>query len=97
MPSMQRAADALAADGIAVIAINVGDDAAAIAEFLEETPVAFPLPMDPDSKVAQSYPLKGLPTTFVIDPEGRLVYRAEGERTWDDPALLDQVRALKVR
>jgi hypothetical protein len=37
-----------------------------------------------------------LPTTFVIDPNGRLVYSATGEREWDDPALLDQVRALKA-
>jgi hypothetical protein len=37
-----------------------------------------------------------LPTTFVIDPDGRLVYSATGEREWDDPALLDQVRALKT-
>ena len=41
------------------------------------------------------YPLKGLPTTYVIDPQGRLVYSAAGERAWDDPKLLDQVRALK--
>jgi len=95
MPSMQRAHQALAAEGIAVIAVNVGDDAAAIGEFLDEVPVDFPLPMDPESLVAQSYPLKGLPTTYVIDPQGRLVYVAEGERRWDDPKLLDQVRALK--
>ncbi|HYN78585.1 MAG TPA: TlpA disulfide reductase family protein [Lamprocystis sp. (in: g-proteobacteria)] len=95
MPAMQRAYQALAAEGIAVIAVNVGDDADAIGEFLEETPVDFPLPMDTDSKVAQRYPMKGLPTTYVIDPQGRLVLVAEGERDWDDPKLLDQVRALK--
>ena len=95
MPSMQRAHEALSADGVAVIAVSVGDDAEAIGDFLEETPVDFPLPMDSDSKVAQRYPLKGLPTTYVIDPQGRLAYRAEGERDWDDPKLLDQVRALK--
>ncbi len=95
MPSMQRAHQTLSGEGIAVIAINVGDDAAAIGEFLAQTPVDFPLPMDPESRVAQSYPLKGLPTTYVIDPQGRLVYAAEGEREWDDPKILDRVRALK--
>ncbi len=96
MPSMQRAHDALAREGIAVIAINVGDEADAIAEFLDELPVRFPLPMDQDTQVAQKYPITGLPTTFVIDPEGRLVYGAIGEQQWDDPDLLDQVRALKT-
>jgi peroxiredoxin len=51
--------------------------------------------MDETSKVVMSYPVRGLPTTFVVDPDGRLAYVATGEREWDDPALLDLVRALK--
>lgn len=96
MPSMQRAHETVGEEGISVIAINVGEDAETVARFLEETSVDFSIPMDVDSEVVQSYPVKGLPTTFVIDPEGRLVFSATGEREWDDPGLLDQVRALKV-
>ncbi|MGE5153604.1 MAG: TlpA family protein disulfide reductase [Bdellovibrio bacteriovorus] len=95
MPSMQRAHEAVSDDGIAVVAINVGEDADTILQFLSNYPVEFPLPMDLDSQVVQSYPVKGLPTTFVIDPEGRLAYVATGGREWDDPKLLDQVRALR--
>jgi thiol-disulfide isomerase/thioredoxin len=95
MPSMQRAHETVADEGISVIAVNVGEDAETIGRFLTETDVDFPIPMDLDSEVVQSYPVKGLPTTFVIDPDGRLVYSATGEREWDHPALLDQVRALK--
>jgi thiol-disulfide isomerase/thioredoxin len=96
MPSLQRAHEMVAEEGISVIAINVGEDAETVSRFLEETPVDFSIPMDVDSEVVQSYPVKGLPTTFVIDPDGRLVYSATGEREWDDPVLLDQVRALKT-
>jgi peroxiredoxin len=96
MPSMQRAWEQVRDEGIALIAINVGEDAETIKRFTQSYPVGFPLPMDLDSQVVQSWPVKGLPTTFVVDPEGRLVYQAVGEREWDDPALLDQVRALKA-
>ena len=95
MPSMQRAHEAVAPEGIALVAINVGEDADTIEQFLASYPVDFPLPMDLDSRVVQSYPVKGLPTTFVLDPEGRLVYVATGGREWDAPELLDQVRALR--
>jgi thiol-disulfide isomerase/thioredoxin len=95
MPSIQRAHETVADEGISVIAINVGEDAETVARFLEETPVDFPIPIDIDSEVVQSYPVKGLPTTFVIDPQGRIIYSATGEREWDDPVLLDKVRALK--
>jgi peroxiredoxin len=94
MPSMQRAHESVADEGIAIVAINVGDDADSIQRFLAEVPVDFPLPMDIDMKVVQAYAARGLPTTFVIDPDGRLVYSAAGDREWDDPKILDQVRAL---
>lgn len=92
---MQRAHEAVSGDGLAVVAINVGEDADTIDQFLTEMPVDFPLPMDLDSRVVQSYPVRGLPTTFVIDSDGRLAYVATGGREWDDPKLLDRVRALK--
>jgi len=95
MPSMQRAYEAVSGDDITLVAINVGEDAETIREFLESYPVEFPLPMDLDSSVVLSYPVKGLPTTFVIDPDGRLAYVATGGREWDDPKILDQVRSLK--
>ncbi|MBK5930861.1 TlpA family protein disulfide reductase [Halochromatium salexigens] len=96
MPSMQRAWEQVESEGIAIIAINVGEDSEAVKAFLEQVPVDFPLPLDTDSAVTQRWPLRGLPTTFVVAPDGRLVYKATGEREWDDPALLDQVRALKT-
>lgn len=96
MPAMQRAWEQLQPDGIGVIAINVGEGADEVKAFIEQVPVSFPLPLDTDSKVTQRWPLRGLPTTFVMAPDGRLVYKATGEREWDDPALLEMVRALKA-
>jgi thiol-disulfide isomerase/thioredoxin len=96
MPSMERAWAQLKDEGVALIAINAGESKEEIAAFLEQVPVSFPLPMDTDMSVVQSWPMTGLPTTFVVDPEGRLVYRAQGEREWDEPGLLDLVRALRT-
>ena len=95
MPSLERAARTLAPEGIAVVAVNVGEDTETVAAFLADQPIALPLPLDTDTKVAQSYHMKGLPATFIIDPEGHIAYRAIGSRDWDDPGLLGQVRALK--
>jgi peroxiredoxin len=94
MPSFQRAWDQVKGEGISVIAINVGEDADTIRQFTERVAVSFPLPMDQESRVVQAWPVRGLPTTFVVDPLGRLAFVATGEREWDDAALLDEVRAL---
>lgn len=57
-------------------------------------PVEFPLLMDQDSRVINQWPVRGLPTTFVVSPAGKITYRAIGGREWDDPDLLATVRAL---
>jgi peroxiredoxin len=95
MPSMQRAWTQLKKAGIVMLAINVGEKAAAIRRFHKEYPVGFPLLLDLDSSTAESWPMRGLPTTFVVDPAGRLAYKAVGGREWDNPEILDQIRALK--
>ncbi len=57
-------------------------------------PIDFPVLLDQDGDTINRWPVRGLPTTFVIDPDGRIVYQAIGGRAWDDPELLDRVRAL---
>ena len=95
MPSMQRAWETLQGEGVMMLAINVGEDEDTIFQFTANYPVEFPLLMDLDSTTIEDWPVRGLPTTFVVDPEGRLVYRAIGGREWDEPELLAKVRALK--
>ncbi|HXK55755.1 MAG TPA: redoxin domain-containing protein [Gammaproteobacteria bacterium] len=94
MPSMQRAWEQLEKEGIMMLGIDVGEDEETIFQFSAYYPVAFPLLMDRDSGVINQWPVRGLPTTFVVDPGGRIVYRAIGGREWDDPELLALVRAL---
>jgi peroxiredoxin len=95
MPAMQRAWEQLEAQGVMMVAVNVGESKEEIGTFTEQVPVAFPLPMDTDMSVSQSWPMKGLPTTFIVDPDGRLVYQAQGEREWDDPAMLELILELR--
>ena len=51
--------------------------------------------MDQSGEVIEQWPVKGLPTTYVVAPDGTIAYRAIGSREWDDKMLLDKVRALK--
>jgi len=95
MPSMQRAWETLEEEGIVLLGVNVGEDEDTIFLFTANYPVEFPLLLDQDSAVIGAWPVRGLPTTFVVDPQGRLVYRAIGGREWDDPELLALVRALQ--
>ena len=94
LPSMNRAWAKIKDDNVVMIAINVGEDEDTIFSFMGDYPIDFLMLMDQNSQVTESWPVKGLPTTYVIDPKGRLYYRVIGSREWDADNLLDQVRAL---
>ena len=94
IPSMNRAWQQLEQEEIAMLAINMGEDEETIFIFSADYPADFPILMDRDGKVIEEWPVKGLPTTYVIAPDGRIAFRAIGSREWDDKSLLDRVRAL---
>lgn len=94
LPSMERAHKLLVGEPIKIVAINVGENADTIFTFTADYEMSYDVLMDSDSKVIKQYPVIGLPTTFVIDPQGRIVYRAVGSRDWADKKLLGKLRAL---
>jgi len=95
MPSMNRAWKKIKNENIIFIGINVGETEDTIFEFFADYPVDFLVLLDITGDVIEQWPVKGLPTTFVINPEGKFVYRAIGAREWDNDKLLDKVRILQ--
>lgn len=95
LPSMNRAWHTIEEQGIAMLAINMGEDEDTIFIFSADYPTDFPILMDQTGEVIEQWPVKGLPTTFVIAPDGTIAYRAIGSREWDAKELLDSVRALR--
>lgn len=97
LPSMNRAWKKVKDEGIQMIAINVGEDEDTIFAFSGDYPIDFTILLDETGEEINNWPIKGLPTTFVIDPQGRIAYKAVGGREWDNDKLLDLVRGLKVK
>jgi peroxiredoxin len=82
--------------GLVVLGVNVGETGDEVFAFSKglDTPLTFPLLLDEDSAVARSWPVKGLPTTFLIDKQGRMAFGVIGGREFDSPAIVQQVREL---
>lgn len=78
-----------------MLAINVGEDQQAVSAFIEDYPIDFGLLLDSYGNISQRWQVRGLPTTFILNPKGEIVYRVVGDREWDDVNLLQQVRELK--
>lgn len=87
MPSLQRLWQKLGKSGLQIVAVNVGEDADTVLAFMGtlDEPSTFPIVFDKNSAVMRAWPLKGLPTTFIVDRKGRIIYRAIGGREFDGP------------
>ncbi|OFW66471.1 MAG: hypothetical protein A2Z12_05445 [Actinobacteria bacterium RBG_16_68_21] len=71
MPELDAAAAANPA--VSFIGIAVDDDPTAAEEFAADIGVSYPLAIDEPGSVARKYPSPGLPTTFFISTDGRIV------------------------
>ena len=50
--------------------------------FVEHLKLTFPVLLDRTSEVGHQYGVRGLPTTYLIDPDGRLIGAVIGAREW---------------
>lgn len=94
MPSMERLHRRLQGRDFVLLAVSQDDDGQrAVAPFVREMGVTFPVLVDPEHQVGRRYGVWGYPETFVIDRNGYIVERVIGPRDWMAP---DQVAALEA-
>jgi thiol-disulfide isomerase/thioredoxin len=98
MPSLDRLQSDLG-DKIAILAISedIGG-ASAVAPFIAKLGLKRIKPyLDPKSAVGRAFKVDGLPTSLVIDRDGRVQGRVEGEAEWDSPKMLAVLAAFLPR
>lgn len=93
-PAMARAHEVLRDHGVVLLAVNSGDSAAAVGRFLRQYPLPFPVLLDSDSSAAGNWQVQGLPTTYLVTPDGRIYGGAVGARAWDSEAVLATIRRI---
>jgi peroxiredoxin len=65
--------------GLTILAVNAGQDKATVEAFMQKLGVGYPAAMDESSKIARSYGVVGLPTTYLIDGQGIVRGKIIGE------------------
>jgi thiol-disulfide isomerase/thioredoxin len=65
-------------NGVRVVGLTLEEDTAAVLSFLEAVPARFPIVRDPSGRAGEALGVVAMPTTFLIDREGRIVARFEG-------------------
>jgi len=70
MPYIQELYEEQSETGVAILAIDVGEDLAEVEEFIRDYSLTFPVLLDMTGTVAEKYNIRAIPTTYFIDSDG---------------------------
>ena len=73
---------------VRVVGIAIDDSRDAARQFAREVGVGFPLGFDADDRIGDGYAVSGLPTTLLLDQQGRLA------STWAGPVTQADLEQL---
>ena len=95
MPSMEKLYQAYRDRGLVILAIS-GDrtSRSSVEAFVQELGVTFPILLDPAGEVFAQYGVRGLPTSYLLDRQGRIVSAEAGARDWNSTVARRVVEAL---
>jgi len=94
MPAIQKMWNKLEKEGLKMALINTAEDEDTIFNFLGIYAPDIRALMDADGLVTEEWKPRGLPATYLVDPDGKVRYQALGGREWHKPTYLNFLRRL---
>lgn len=87
-PELQALQNQYAASGLKVIGVSVDEgDSAAVKGFVTEQKITYPIAVDPEGRIANLVQTTVLPTSLLIDRNGKIVWRQVGAIMPNDAKL----------
>ncbi len=80
--------------GFTMLGVNVESDIRDAERFLSTTPVEFPILFDRENTVSGLYGVTAMPTTLLVDRQGRVRWLHRAYKPGDEVKYVDQIRAM---
>ena len=94
MPHLNRLYEKYRASGFVLLGVNVDDDTRNAAELATKLGLKFPVLLDTDKGVSKLYDLSTMPSTVLIDRDGKVRYVHRGYLTGYEDTYDKQIREL---
>ena len=94
MPSMEKLHRQLSGKDFAVVTVNIKESASQVKKFFKKHQLTFTALLDTTGKFSSEFGIGAIPTTFILDKNGRIIGRITGPREWDSResvALFEQL------
>ncbi len=93
-PSLERLQQALGGKDFTVLAVSVRDSESGIARFLGDRTPPFDVLLDTEGKTARDYRAMGVPVTYLLDREGRILAGKTGPQSWDSQEMQQLIKQV---
>ena len=97
MPSMELLWQVFQNDNFVILAVNLREGRDKISSFVQTNGYTFPVLLDSQGKIATTYGVRAIPTTFLIDTQGKMVGKALGARAWASEEALNLIKYLLAK
>lgn len=97
MPTLSKMLRALPADRLTLLLVNTAETDDEVFAFLASVNMDLLPLMDRDGLATKRWQPRGLPSTFIVDPQGRVRYLVLGGRDWASKPYLDFLTDLTAR
>ncbi|HTT09590.1 MAG TPA: TlpA disulfide reductase family protein [Burkholderiaceae bacterium] len=94
MPHLARLYDKYRASGFQLLGINIDEDPHQAAALATKLGLRFPVLLDTEKKVSKLYDLSTMPSTVLIDRDGKVRYIHRGYRDGYEETYEKQIREL---
>jgi peroxiredoxin len=82
MPGLEQLHQTFQQHDLVILAINLKEGAEQVKAFFQKRTLSFPALLDQNGAVFRDYSVAGMPTTYLIGRDGRLLARSVGGRDW---------------
>jgi cytochrome c biogenesis protein CcmG/thiol:disulfide interchange protein DsbE len=95
MPSMEQLEKEMGPQGLKIVAVSIDEgNGDAVRQFARDYGLTFHILHDPSGHIQRTYQTTGVPESFVINRQGKIVKKVIGAADWDATVNKDLMRRL---
>ena len=94
MPSMEALYSRYKDRGFDILAVNCMEEEQDVVAFMRDNGLSFPVALDEDGKVGAAYGIQAIPTTFILDRDGKIIVRFVGSIDWNTEKIHAALESL---
>jgi len=92
LPILNEIREEFKGKGFEVVAVNVDENLKDALGFLDRYPVSYPILLDPKGEMPKAYDVKGMPTAYLLDSTGKIIYKHVGFKKKDRKKIVELIK-----